>query len=220
MLRKPSEGNRKIDGFKRFSDKAKSVKDADEFELEEQPFDGSELPGNPNLPEENSYIHSDKKPSTKTPNNMSTKSIKPEIVESDEDEDEDDTNESKVEMIGKVAKFPKKVKASKAYNFLENVKISKNSIWYIMVEKQDNELQMVKYNYKKGVDLVKFVNELKGFYITKYGKMNKDLPKILERIEVDGTDKYSTIKNIPLIEMGGRKLISIITEDLIKLLSK
>ncbi len=225
MLRKPSEGNnRKIDGFKKFTElkgKAKSSKDNDEFELEEQPLDGSELPGNPNLPEENSYIHSNKKQSTKTPKDMSTKTIKPDFDSNEDEEDDDSVNEeSKVKMIGKVAKFPKKVKASKAYNFLENVKISKNSIWYIMVEKQDNELQMVKYNYKKGVDLVKFVNELKGFYITKYGKMNKDLPKILEKIEVDGTDKYSTIKNIPLIEMGGRKLISIITEDLIKLLSK
>jgi hypothetical protein len=228
MLRKPSEGNRKIDGFKKFTElkggKAKSSKEADEFEaeMEEQPLDGSELPGNPNLPEETSYTQG-KKPSTKSPKSMSTKPIQPEEFEGEDDDDDDDeelNEDTKVRMIGKVAKFPKKVKASKAYNFLENVKISKNSIWYIMVEKQDNELQMVKYNYKKGVDLVKFVNELKGFYISKYGKMNKDLPKILEKIEVDGTDKYSTIKNIPLIELGGRKLIGIITEDLIKLLSK
>ncbi len=222
MLRKPSEGSsRKIDGFKKFSEFKKGSKTTnkptDEAELEEEPFDDNELPGNRNLPEENSYIHSNKKPATKTPKDINTNVLKP---EQDEVEQDEEVNESKVKMIGKVAKFPKKVKASRAYNFLENVKISKNSIWYIMVEKQDNELQMVKYNYKKGVDLGKFVNELKVFYIDKYGKMNKDLPKIFEKIEVYGTDKYSTIKNIPLVELGGRKLISIITEDLIKLLSK
>jgi hypothetical protein len=38
------------------------------------------------------------------------------------------------------------------------------SIWYIIVEKQENELQMVKYN-KEGVDLNKFIIELKSYYI-------------------------------------------------------
>ena len=39
-------------------------------------------------------------------------------------------------------------------------------------------------------------------------------------MEIDGNDTYSWIKNIPLVEIEGKKLISIITEDLIKLLSK
>ena len=109
--------------------------------------------------------------------------------------------------------------ASKAYNFLENVKVSKKSIWYIMVEKQDNELQMVKYNNKEGVDLSKFVTDLKGYYIKKYSKDAK-VCSLIESINVDGNDKYSMVKNIPLITVDGRKMISIITEDLIKLLSK
>lgn len=123
-----------------------------------------------------------------------------------------------VDYYGKVAKFNKRVKASNAYNYLESVKISKNSIWYIMVEKQDSELQMVKYNYKAGVDLAKFVSELKEYYKKSY----KD-PKVvamIENIKVGGNDKFSTIQNIPMIEIGGRKMISKITEDLIKLLSK
>ena len=49
---------------------------------------------------------------------------------------------------------------------MENVKIPKSSIWYIMVEKQPNELQMLKYNLTKGVDLSKFTNELKMYYTT------------------------------------------------------
>jgi hypothetical protein len=88
-----------------------------------------------------------------------------------------------------------------------------------MVEKQDNELQMVKYNYKEGVDLGKFVNELKTYYIKKYSKESK-VCEMIESISVDGNDKYSMIKNIPLVTVDGRKMISIITEDLIRLLSK
>jgi hypothetical protein len=88
-----------------------------------------------------------------------------------------------------------------------------------MVEKMDNELQMVKYDYKKGVDLSSFVNDLKKYYIDKY-KTNKSIVEKISNIIVDGNDKYSMIKNIPLIEVNGRKMISIITEDLIKLLSK
>ena len=129
------------------------------------------------------------------------------------------THEGKVETFGKVAKFPKNVKASKAYNFLENVKVSKKSIWYIMVEKQDNELQMVKYNYKEGVDLTKFVNELKTYYSKKYSNEPK-LQKLVESIYVDGNDKYSMIRNIPALKLDNRLLITTITEDLIKLLSK
>ena len=144
---------------------------------------------------------------------------------SDEDEFENDINlkgkknEGNVETFGKVAKFPKNTKASKAYNFLENVKVSKKSIWYIMVEKQDNELQMVKYNVKEGVDLSKFVNELKGYYIKKYNKDAKFV-EMINNIKVDGNDKYSMVQNIPLVEVEGKKMITRITEDLIKLLSK
>jgi hypothetical protein len=43
---------------------------------------------------------------------------------------------------------------------------------------------------------------------------------MIEGLSVDGNDKYSMVKNIPLITVDGRKMITIITEDLIKLLSK
>ena len=43
---------------------------------------------------------------------------------------------------------------------------------------------------------------------------------MIESIDVDGNDKYSWIKNIPLIEVDGKKMVTRITEDLIKLLSK
>jgi hypothetical protein len=88
-----------------------------------------------------------------------------------------------------------------------------------MVEKQDNELQMVKYNVKEGVDLSKFVNELKGYYTKKYSKDAKFV-EMVNKIKVDGNDKYSMVKNIPNIDIDGKKVITKITEDLIRLLSK
>lgn len=193
-----------IVGFKKFSD-IKSNKKLEEVNpsTDIKPDTDSDRPMNPNLP-------SDTK---KTEKPTSTKELKP-VVDNNEE-----VTESKVETIGKVARFPKNVKASKAFNFLENVKVSKKSIWYIMVEKQDSELQMVKYNYKEGVDLSKFVNELKSYYLKKYSN-NENVVSLIENISVDGNDKYSMVKNIPPVEVEGRKMISIITEDLIKLLSK
>jgi hypothetical protein len=155
---------------------------------------------------------------SKVPQGMSTKGLMPSKGELEENP-LNILEEKNVEFIGKVAKLPKGVNASKAYNFLENVKVSKSSIWYLMVEKQDDQLQMVKYNYKKGVDLNNFIKELKTYYISKY-QDNKDVIRMIENIKIDGNDKYSWIKNIPMIEVDGKKMISQITEDLIKLLSK
>ena len=79
---------------------------------------------------------------------------------------------------------------------------------------------MVKYNNKKGFDMAKFVLELKTFYIKEYSKSPK-MVKLIESIEIVGKEEFSAIKNIPNVEVEkGKKLISKITEDLIKLLSK
>ena len=118
-----------------------------------------------------------------------------------------------VDFYGKVAKFPKNVKASHAYNFLDNIKISKKKIWYIMVEKQDNELQMIKYNNSQGFNMVKFIETLKDFYST-----NDSIKEYVSKLEIGGNDKFSTIKNIPDVDINGHKLISILMNDLIKLL--
>ena len=215
-----AEENKKIVGFKKFTDiKGKSKIEEVNPSLDAKPMTDSDLPANPNISKDSKKIE---KP-------ISRKNLIPQDqtvdLPSDEDEFENDIdlkdqkNEGNVETFGRVAKFPKNTKASKAYNFLENVKVSKKSIWYIMVEKQDNELQMVKYNVKEGVDLSKFVNELKGYYTKKYGKDAKFIEAI-SKISVDGNDKYSMVKNIPLVEVEGKKMITKITEDLIRLLSK
>ena len=218
--------DRKIQGFKKFSD-MKNVKDEEMEEVQPgvQPDTDSTRPMNPNLP----------LTGTKTPRMQSRKGVLPKLKGSedqnfemdkpiekvmDEREGGEKTDEQ-VQFFGKVAKFPKKTKASKALNFLENVKISKNSIWYLLIEKQENELQMVKYNNRQGFDLNKFVLELKGFYIKKWAKSDPKLAKLVESIEVKGAEEFSAIRNIPNIEVEpGKKLVTKITEDLIKLLSK
>jgi len=211
-----------IIGFKKFSDIKESKSKIKEMDpsMDVSPDTDSDLPMNPNLPPSSKKIE---KP-------MSRKNLMPQDQDvnlpSDSDEFENDietkgekTHEGKVETFGKVAKFPKNVKASKAYNFMENVKISKKSIWYIMVESQDSELQLVKYNHKEGVDLNKFVNELKSYYINK-NKGNKLICEAVSKIGVDGNDKYSKITNISKRKVDNKLLITKITEDLIKLLSK
>ncbi len=216
-----AEEKKNIVGFKKFSDmKSKSKIEEVDPSLDTQPATDSDLPGNPNLP----------KKTKKVERAASRKKVIPEdqkIVPEDNEMTDADTikikgektHESNVATFGKVAKFPKNTKASKAYNFLENIKCPKKSIWYIMVERQDNELQMVKYNYKEGVDLYRFVNELKSYYIKKYST-DKKITEAISAIDIDGNDKYSAIKNVPRIELDGKKLITKITEDLIKLLSK
>jgi len=205
-------------GFKKFSE-LKSKSGIQEVGLSLDPKTGSDIPMNPNLPEESNKVERPISRKNIIPKDQNLE-VNTDSDEFDNDIDLDDKkNESQVDFTGKVAKFPRNVKASKAYNFLENVKVSKKSIWYIMVEKQDSELQMVKYNVKEGVDLTKFVGDLKSYYINKYNSEDK-VKKLIESIYVDGNDKYSMIKNIPTIELDGRKLITKITEDLIRLLSK
>lgn len=129
------------------------------------------------------------------------------------------TNEN-IKLNGKVAHFNKdlNIKASTAFNFLEDIKVNKGSVWYMMIEKQDNGLQMVKYNYNEGIDMISFVNNLKDYYIDIY-KSNEKLVKMIESIKISGNDLFSTIENIPMITVDGKKMITIITEDLIKLLN-
>lgn len=201
--------DKKIAGFKKFSDMKSGKEKLEEVNPGVQPKTDSDRPMLPNLPNK----------STKTPKIPSRANVLP-FDQNIADKEEDKSNEGKdVKLYGKIAKFPKKTKASKGLNFLENVKISKNSIWYLLIEKQDNELQMVKYNNKRGVDLGKFMHDLKSFYIDKY-KSQPKVVKLIESIELKGANEFSSIGNIPNIEVDGKKLISKITEDLIKLLSK
>jgi hypothetical protein len=211
--------NRKVVGFRKFSD-IKANKKIEEVDaaLPAQPMSDEDLPMNPNLPKHSKKVQRIASRQNLIPQDQNLEVDNDKYQFENDIDLENKKNEANVETFGKVAKFPKNVKASKAYNFLENVKVPKKSIWYIMVEK-DNELQMVKYNVKEGVDLNKFVNELKTYYLAK-NKGNRVLCEAINKLAVDGNDKYSMIRNIPLVEVDGKKMISKITEDLIRLLSK
>lgn len=123
-----------------------------------------------------------------------------------------------IKIIGRIAKFPNNVQTHKAFSFMENIKIAKNKVWYIIVQKQNDQLQMVKYNLVEGVNLKHFVDQLKDYYVEKYNT-NDELKAALNKLEVVGEDKFSIIKNIEPIMIENKMLISKITEDLIVLLS-
>jgi hypothetical protein len=215
-----AEKKSNIVGFKKFSEiKGKSKIEEVNPSMGITPQTDADLPANPNLPKESDSVEriASRKNIIHQDQNLEVDEYS-DNFDNDIDMDEN-THESKVDFNGKVAKFPKNTKASKAYNFLENVKVSKKSIWYIMVEQQSEELQLIKYNYKEGVDLNKFVNELKSYYVDKH-KDNKNICELVSKIDIDGNDKYSKITNIPKIKIDDRLMITKITEDLIKLLSK
>ena len=210
--------SKKIVGFKKFSDIKAGSSKIEEVDpsLDLAPETDSDRPMIPNV----------SSTTKKVEKRFSPKNIEP--TEHDEDFEQDEENDEypkalpkneEVKTYGKIAKFPNGVKASKAFNFLENVKISKKSIWYIVIEQQSDELQLLKYNFKEGVDINKFVNELKSYYISK-NKTNKLLCEAISKIGVDGNDKYSRITNIAKVKVDEKLLITKITEDLIRLLSK
>jgi len=130
-------------------------------------------------------------------------------------ENMEENKDKKVNFYGKIVRMPKNTKASHSISFLENIKVSKQKLWYILIQKQDDQLQMIKYNNKMGVDMNKFVESLKLYY-----EHNENISEHIQNLQIDGNDKFSIIMNIPKVEIDGKKLISIITEDLIKLLYK
>ena len=112
--------------FKKFSDFKNEAKKSgmEEIDPSVNISTDTDLPMNPNLSKE----------TKKGEKFSSRKNIIPKEqnidINNDEEQFNDDVTdkksvkESTVETFGKVAKFPKNTKASKAYNFLENVKIS------------------------------------------------------------------------------------------------
>jgi hypothetical protein len=116
-------------------------------------------------------------------------------------------------FYGKVVKMPKNTKASSSINFLEKIKISKQKLWYIIIEKdENNELQTIKYNNRVGVNLKSFILELKKYY------ENTSMLEYINDLTIDGNDKFSVIRNIPDVDINGVKLMTILMNDLIKLL--
>jgi len=132
------------------------------------------------------------------------------------------SDSKKVNLIGKIAKFPKNTSAKNAYNFLENIKINKKKLWYFIIEKEiiekDNkfeELQVIKYNNKEGINCRTFVESLAEHY-----KLDPVMYNHINNLIIDGSENFSIIRNIPNIEIKGKSLISILTENIIQLLYK
>lgn len=202
-------------GFKKFSDIKNNSKENDDFYEESSEF---RQPMSPNLPKNSRKIE---KPAST--NHLMPQDQRIELTDNNDVEKLSDystlSENKKVEKIGRVFKFPKNTNTKKAIGFLESVKIPKKSIWYIMVEKQENQLQMIKYSDNGGVELNRFIAELKEYYINKYND-NSKIKSMIENIEIGGDTNYSLIRNIPLVEVDGKKMITKITEDLIKLLSR
>lgn len=129
---------------------------------------------------------------------------------------EDKDKDNLIHFHGKLAKMPKNTKAKSAYTFLENIKVSKSKLWYILIEKDENEIQCIKYNNKMGVNLRVFVEQLK-----EYHQKDTELFERIQELKIEGNDKFSIIKNIPDIEVkDGKKMITFLTEELIQLLYK
>lgn len=112
-----------------------------------------------------------------------------------------------VKFYGKIVKFPKNTLAKEAYSFLNENKISKEKLWYFMIEK-NNELHIVKYNEDKGFKINEFILELLKSY------KNSNFKQLSENIKIKGNENFVILTNI--FENNSTK----IKEDLIKLLSK
>lgn len=125
------------------------------------------------------------------------------------------SEDKNVKFIGKIVKMPKNVKAKNALCFLENIKVDKKKLWYILIEKDENELQCIKYNNKMGVDLKIFIDQLTTYY-----SKDATISEHINNLMVEGNDKFSVIKNIPDIEIKGKKMITFLTDNLIQLLYK
>lgn len=143
------------------------------------------------------------------------KSKNQEVIKSTSQNNETQNNES-VNFYGKVAKFPNNVKPSKAYSFLEKIKINPEKLWYMMIQR-DNDIQMIKYNTKAGVVLNEFVEGLKEFYLEKWKDLSIDAQNEIKSMTISGEDKYAII-TVPKVQINGKHLINIIAEDLVKIL--
>jgi len=127
---------------------------------------------------------------------------------------QENDNDKIVQFTGKVAKMPRNTKAKSAYTFLENIKVSKSKLWYILIEKDENELQCIKYNNKMGVNLKVFIEEL-----MEYHKKDDKLSEYMKKLTIEGNQIFSIIKGISDVEVkDGKKMITFLTEELIQLL--
>lgn len=140
------------------------------------------------------------------------KLIRKPIMYNSNNKSKDGVNEAlkSIDFINKVAIFKHSVKASDALFLLESVKVDKNKLWYIMMERNETTLQVVKYNPSVGFNLTEFVVELYKHY-----KQSAEISEHLtEHVCISGGKEFAVISNLNAFMLNQLKL------DLIKLLSK
>ena len=147
-------------------------------------------------------VQSEKTPSLKEP--KEPKITNPKIVE---------PKMENFEFVGKVVKFPSRIKPSVSIVMLENNNVSKEKLHYIISKQTNDSLVLLKYNENAQIKLTEFVTTLITYY-----KRNQQLKSAFDKIVVEGNDSFSIIKNIPNINLGDKSLIQVLNDDLIKLL--
>jgi hypothetical protein len=140
------------------------------------------------------------------------KTTAPPIVKDPKPEIEESKMES-FKIDGKIVNFSNCIKPSISIVMLENNKISKDKLHYIISEQTKNSLVVLKYNEKAEIKLTDFANTLITYY-----KKNINSKNIFDNIIVEGSEQFSIIKNIPDINIGNKKLIQLLKDDFIKLL--
>ena len=95
------------------------------------------------------------------------------------------------EFVGKVVKFPSRIKPSVSIVMLENNNVSKEKLHYIISKQTNDSLVLLKYNENAQIKLTEFVTTLITYY-----KRNQQLKSAFDKIVVEGNDSFSIIKNI------------------------
>jgi hypothetical protein len=111
-----------------------------------------------------------------------------------------------IKFVDKIAYFTESIKANEAFKLLETAKISKNKLTYFFMDRNNESLQIVKYNPKEGKNLKDFMLELFGYYY----KHNI----ISEKVEISGGNEFVVINNL------SQQSKNIVKRDIIKMLSK
>jgi hypothetical protein len=207
MIKRYNDYNSEKKNFKKFTDtvnEAKSSKKKEDKKSTEDSVNAEQTDVN-----HNNYQKNIVDPTVKA-NIPANVPVQPDVA---------NDKKKQVEIYGKIAKFPKDTKAVEAFNFIDknkDIKV-KSTIWYLLIEKQSDQLQMVKFDANKGVNMNSFVTDLKSYYSIKF-KDNTDIVEAFNSLSVMGNDKFSTIANIKNVNVDGKKLITLIIEDLVKLL--
>ena len=96
-----------------------------------------------------------------------------------------------IKIIGKLVYF-KDIKYSQVVNMFEKNLLSKNQLWYLLTEK-NNEIHVIKNN-DKAFQIQPFINALVDHHLK---NQNKLINENYSKIKISGNNDFSIISNIP-----------------------